>query len=63
VVQDCAQVSFAGDEYPVGAFGADGRSAIAFICGVWGAVHVDPGRPDGGVEGRGELGVPVADQR
>ena len=67
LVEDGAGVSFVVDQHPVGALGADAADEPF-------RVAVRPGRPgrdldhvdafggEDGIEGVGELGVPVADQ-
>jgi hypothetical protein len=61
------QVAFPGDQHPVSAFGADSAHET-FRIGVHpgnlrsGGQHADTDRGEHGVEGSGELRVPVPDQ-
>lgn len=65
-VRDCVQVSFAGDEHLVGAFGAGGACEL-FVDRVhpWAlrgcAAHIGPYGLEHCVERRGELGIPIPD--
>ena len=67
LLQHCRELAWSGDQEVVEAFAAQGADeafgdGVHFRCSDWGADDADVGAGEHGVEGGGELAVPVADQ-